>query len=203
MSPAPRTDRQAVSLIRESGLVRPVDLEARGVPRAQFYRLVRDGLVERVERGVYSAPRHSATARHSYAVIAKRAPNAVICLLSALEFHRLTTQLPGEVWIAVGEKAHRPKIGFPPVRVVHFSGQALTAGVETHQIEGADVRVYSAAKTVADCFKYRNKIGIDVAIEALRDGWKARRFTMDQLDECARICRVSRVMTPYIESLLA
>jgi predicted transcriptional regulator of viral defense system len=198
-----RTDRQAVGLIRETGLVRPADLEARGVPRAQFYRLVREGLVNRVQRGVYSAPRHAATAYQSYAVVAKRAPNAVICLLSALAFHRLTTQLPGEVWIAVGEKARRPRIDFPPLHIVRFSGAALTSGIEVHQIEGAEVRVYSAAKTVADCFKYRNKIGVDVAVEALRDGWRSRKFTMDELDRYARVCRVSRVMTPYIESLLA
>lgn len=198
-----RTDRQAISLIRRSGLVRPVDLEARGVPRAQFYRLVRAGLVDRVERGVYSAQQHSATAEHSYAVVAKRAPGAVICLLSALAFHRLTTQLPGEVWIAVAGRARRPKVDFPPVHVVRFSGQALTAGIEIHHVEGVDVRVYSAGKTVADCFKYRNKIGIDIAIEALRDGWRSRKFTMDELDRYARICRVARVMTPYIESLLA
>jgi predicted transcriptional regulator of viral defense system len=159
--------------------------------------------VNRVERGVYSAPRHAATANHAYAVVAKRVPNAVICLLSALVFHRLTTQLPSEVWIAVGEKARRPKVDFPPVHVVRFSGSALTSGIEVHQIEGAEVRVYSAAKTVADCFKYRNKIGVDVAIEALRDGWRSRKFTMDELDRYARVCRVSRVMTPYIESLLA
>jgi predicted transcriptional regulator of viral defense system len=198
-----KSNRKAVSLIRRSGLVRPADLEARGVPRAQFYRLVREGLVDRVERGVYSAPRHAVTEHHSYAVVAKRAPNAVICLLSALGFHGLTTQLPGEVWIAIGEKARRPKVDFPPVHVVRFSGPSLTSGIEVHHIEGAEVRVYSAAKTVADCFKYRNKIGIDVALEALTDGWRSRAFTMDELDRFARVCRVSRVMTPYIESLLA
>lgn len=126
-----------------------------------------------------------------------------MCLLSALNFHRLGTQLPHEVWIALDRSARHPSIRYPRLRVVRFSGQALREGVETHRIEGQTVRIYGVAKTIADLFKYRNKIGLDVALEALREGWRARRFTMDELHRYARICRVERVMRPYLEALAA
>lgn len=126
-------------------------------------------------------------------------PHGVICLLSALSFHEIGTQVPAEVWMAIDRRARRPVVQYPPMRFVRFSGAALSEGVETHSLEGQAVRVYSAAKTVADAFKYRNKIGLDVALEALRDGWAARRFTMDEVEHYARICRVERVMRPYLE----
>ena len=122
-------------------------------------------------------------------------------LLSALRFHGLTTQNPFEVWMAVGIKARRPELDWPPVRIVRFSGPALEYGVEEHDIEGITVRVYNAAKTVADCFKYRNKIGLDVAIEALRDCWRKQKATADELWAAAKVCRVTNVMRPYLESL--
>jgi predicted transcriptional regulator of viral defense system len=196
-------DRHALRIIRRLGVVRPVDLEARGVRRARLYRLVRQGLVERQGRGIYVAAGHPYTEKHGLAQVAKRVPKAVICLLTALRFHELTTQNPFEVWIALPEKARKPRLEYPPLRVMRFSGAALTVGIEEHEIEGVPVRVYSVAKTVADCFKYRNKIGLDVALEALRDGWGARRFTMDEIDRFARACRVERVMRPYLESLVA
>ena len=120
----------------------------------------------------------------------------------ALRFHELTTQAPAEVWIALAEKARKPKLDYPRLRVARFSGPALTEGIETHRLEGVEVRVYSAAKTVADCFKYRNKVGLDVALEALREGWRARRFTMEEIFRFARICRVEKVMRPYLEGLV-
>jgi predicted transcriptional regulator of viral defense system len=126
----------------------------------------------------------------------------VVSLLSALRFHNLTTQSPFEVWLAIGEKAWRPRMEYPPLRIVRFSQATLSAGVEKHQIEGVTVPVYSPAKTVADCFKYRNKIGLDVAIEALRECWSSRRCTMDDLWHYADICRVQNVMRPYLESLV-
>ena len=128
-------------------------------------------------------------------------PHGVVCLLSALQFHELTTQAPFEVWLAIGEKARLPKVDFPPLRVVRFSGRALEYGIEEHRIEGVVVRVNSPAKTIADCFKYRGKIGLDVALEALRDCWKKRRATMDQPWSAAEVCRVANVMRPYLESL--
>jgi predicted transcriptional regulator of viral defense system len=143
------------------------------------------------------------TEHHGLALAAAAAPKAVICLLSALSFHQVGTQLPHEVWIALDRRSRRPSLRYPPLRVVRFGGETLTEGVETHRIEGETVRVYSVAKTIADTFKYRNKIGLDVALEALREAWRARRFTMDKIYRYARICRVERVMRPYLEALVA
>jgi len=198
-----RADQEALRVIRGLGVVRPGDLEARGIPRGHIYRLLRQGLVEREARGLYVASDHEHTADHGLAQIAKNVPEGVVCLLSALQYHELTTQLPHEVWVAIPEKARRPRIEYPPMRVVRFSGPALTQGVETHNIEGVPVRITSVAKTLADCFKYRHKIGLDVALEALRDAWRERRTTMDQIGRFARVCRVERVMRPYLEALVA
>jgi predicted transcriptional regulator of viral defense system len=159
--------------------------------------------VERKARGLYVASDHNPTAEHGLAQVAKKVPKGVICLLSALQYHELTTQLPHEVWVAIAEKARRPRIDYPPLRIVRFSGPALTQGVETHKVEGVPVRITSVAKTLADCFKYRNKIGLDVALEALREAWRERKVTMDEIDRFARICRVERVMRPYLEALVA
>jgi predicted transcriptional regulator of viral defense system len=195
-----KTEGRALRLIEQMGLVRPAELEARGVPRAQLYRLVRQGHVERRARGIYVAAQHATTAEHTLAQVAKRVPGGVFCLLTALRFHGLTTQSPAEVWIALPEKARRPRLDYPRLRVARFSGAALTDGIETHQVEGVEIRVYSAAKTVADCFKYRNKLGIDVAVEALRDFSRSHRGGATDLARFARICRVTRVMQPYLDA---
>jgi predicted transcriptional regulator of viral defense system len=141
------------------------------------------------------------TINHSLAEACKRIPHGVVCLLSALQFHKLTTQAPFEVWLAIGEKARLPKMDYPPLRVVRFSGPALEDAITEQRVEGVIVNVYTPAKTVADCFKYRNKIGLDVALEALRDCWTQRRATMDELWRAAKICRVANVMRPYLESI--
>jgi len=146
-------------------------------------------------------PGTNVSEHRSLAEACKRIPNGVICLLSALRFHELTTQSPLEVWLAIGEKAWRPRVEYPPLRIVRFASAALSAGVEEHRIDGVSVPVFIPAKTVADCFKYRNKIGLDVAIEALRECWRSKRCTMDDLWQYAKICRVQNVMRPYLESL--
>ena len=192
---------QALQVVREMGIARTAEIEARGVPRAQLYQLVESGLVERLARGVYVASGHAPTAEHTLAHVTKRVPAGVFCLLTALQFHDLTTQSPGEVWIALPEKARKPRLDYPRLRVARFSGKALTSGIETHQIEGVEIRVYSAAKTVADCFKYRNKVGIDIAVEALRDFSRSHRGGATELAEFAKVCRVSRVMQPYLDSI--
>ena len=133
---------------------------------------------------------------------ALRVPHGVVCLLSALRFYDLTTQSPFEIWMAIDVKARAPKEDIIPLRIVRFSGKALTSGVETHTIESVNVKVYKPAKTVADCFKYRNKIGLDVAIEALRDCWRKKLATSDELWHYAKVCRVARVMRPYLESVV-
>jgi predicted transcriptional regulator of viral defense system len=195
-----RKDR-ALRIIQQMGLARPADLEARGIPRARLYRLVRQGLVVRQARGVYVAGRHALTAEHTLAQVAKRVPTAVFCLLTALRLHDLTTQSPAQVWIALPEKARKPRLDYPRLRVARFSGAALSEGIEVRRVEGVEVRVYSAAKTVADCFKYRNKVGIDVAVEALRDFSRRHRGGATELARFARICRVMRVMQPYLDAI--
>ncbi|MHB1056029.1 MAG: type IV toxin-antitoxin system AbiEi family antitoxin domain-containing protein [Thermoleophilia bacterium] len=196
-----RNDNQSLEIIRHLGIVRVADLEARGIPRWRLYRLVKLGLVERLSRGIYAASDHALTAEHSLAEVAKRVPGGAICLLTALRFHELTTQNPHEVWIALPMKARKPKIDYPRLHVVRFSGPALTEGIEMHKIEGVDVSIYSAAKTVADCFKFRNKIGIDVAVEALRDFSGRFRGGANELSHFARVCRVTLVMQPYLDSI--
>ena len=197
---AARRENQVLQVVRRLGIVRAADLEAHGIPRGQLYRLVRKGLVERHARGIYVASKHPVTAEHTLAQVAKRVPGGVFCLLTALRFHELTTQAPAEVWIALPEKARKPRLDYPRLRVARFSGPALTEGIETHRLEGVEVRVYSAAKTVADCFKYRNKVGVDVAVEALRDFSRRHRGGATELARYARICRVSRVMQPYLDA---
>jgi predicted transcriptional regulator of viral defense system len=181
-------------------LVRPRDVEALGMARETLLRLYRQGFLIRPARGVYSLAEASVTEHHSLAVTATLVPRGVVCLLSALRFHGLTTQDPHEVWIAIDFKAHKPVVASPSLRVVRFSGPALLEGIETHEIEGVQVHVYGAAKTVADCFKYRHKIGIDVAIEALRDVLRSRKATVDEIHRFAKVCRVANVMQPYLES---
>jgi len=190
-----------IEMIRRMGIVRPSDLETRGIPRARLYSLVQEGLVERHGRGIYVARDHALTADHALAQAAKRVPNGVLCLLTALRFHGLTTQSPAEVWIALPEKARKPRLDYPRLRIVRFSGKALTEGVETHPVEGVNVRLYSAAKTVADCFKFRNKIGIDVAVEALKDFSRTHRGGANELARFARICRITRVIQPYLDAI--
>jgi predicted transcriptional regulator of viral defense system len=194
-------EARVLELTRKAGVLRPRDLDAEGVPREYLGRLLEKGLLERPGRGIYTLAGLKPTPHHTLAEASKRVPHGTICLLSALQFHGLTTQAPFEVWLAIAEKARLPKVDYPPLRIVRFSGIALERDVEEHRIEGVTVKVYAAAKTVADCFKYRNKIGLDVALEALRDCWKKRRATMDELWRAAKTCRVANVMRPYLESL--
>ncbi len=190
-----------LDLARTRGLVRPIDLAPLGIPRVALTRAVRGGQLERVGRGLYGLVARPVSAHGTLAEVARRSPKGVICLLSALRFHDLTTQAPFEVWLAIENKAAALKLAYPPLRLVRFSGAALTEGVEEHLVDGVKVRVTSVAKTVADCFKYRNKIGLDVALEALREAWTARRMTSDEIWRYAKIDRVANVMRPYLESL--
>jgi len=189
-----------LDLAAHQPLVRPRDVEALGIARESLLRLYRRGFLVRQARGIYALPQTPVTEHHSLAMAAKRVPRGVICLLSALRFHGLTTQDPHEVWIAIDLKARKPSVESPALRVVRFSGRSLVEGVEESEIEGVRVRVTSAAKTVADCFKYRHKIGIDVAIEALRDSLRTRKTSVDEIHRYAKVCRVANVMRPYLES---
>jgi len=196
---ASKKDR-ALRVIESLGLARPKDLETHGISRAHLASLVRDGRVQRLGRGIYALAGHEPTAEHTLAHVAKRVPQGVFCLLTALRFHELTTQSPADVWLALPEKARLPQLEYPRLRIARFSGPALTEGVEEHSVEGVVLRVYSPAKTVADCFKYRNKVGIDVAVEALRDFGRSHRGRATELAHFAEICRVSRVMQPYLDA---
>ena len=190
-----------LDLAAERGLIRPRDLTERGLPTVALTRLVRQGRLQRVGRGLYALPDRPVSEHNALAEVARKHPQAIVCLLSALRFHDLTTQSPFEVWLAIPNKARAPKMDYPPLRIVRFSGAALTRGVEDHVIDGVPVRVTSVARTVADCFKFRNKIGLDVALEALQEAWRAKRASMDELWRYATLCRVANVMLPYMESL--
>ena len=196
------TSERVLQWVRERGVVRAKDLAAAGFSPTHLQRLYERGLLLRSGRGVYLTPEAEGEERLSLVEISRRAPDAVICLLSALDFHALTTQIPHAVWMARSPRtprAQRP--GWPPTRLVQMTGAALTEGVETHVILNTPVRVFSPAKTVADCFKFRSRVGLDVALEALRDAWRKKRATMDELVHYGEVCRVASVMRPYLESL--
>lgn len=188
----------------EKGVLRAEDVLRAGIRREYLWQMCREGKLKRVKRGFYRlAEMHRAdlTEHHTLAETVRAAPQTVVCLLSALRFHDITTQMPFEVWLAIGQKARRPKIENAAVRFVYLSGKSLTAGVEEHRIENVAVKIYSPAKTVADCFKFRNKIGLDVALEALREVLQNRRATRDEIWQYAKVCRVTRVMRPYLEAM--
>jgi predicted transcriptional regulator of viral defense system len=189
------------SAFKTSSILRTRDLEAHGIWRANLRDYVEQGVLTRVGRGLYTLVGVEAGENHSLAEIGKRVPQGTVCLLSALRFHGLTTQQPHETWLALDGKARSPKTDSLALRIVRFTGSALSEGREEHVIEGVPVKIYNPAKTVADCFKFRNKIGLDVALEALRETWRARRCGMSELMRYARVCRVANVMRPYLESL--
>ena len=164
-------------------------------------RLTQQGELLHVGRGLYSRPDTTVTENHTLARVCARVPQGVICLASALQFHQLTTQNPWQVWLLIENHARAPQMPYPPLRILRAGGEAFREGVEEHQIEGVTVRVTNVAKTVADCFKYRNKIGIASALEALKEALWERRTDRATLHQFARLCRVERVMQPYLEAL--
>ena len=193
--------QRILSLARQKGLLRASDLDAIEAPRVVLTRLTEAGLLERVSRGLYRLPSHPGSEHEGLATIAAKVPQAVFCLLTALQFHELTTQLPRQVWIAMPRGSHVPRLDYPPIKMVQMTGAVYTAGIEEHLRDGVTLRVYSAAKTVADCFKHRNKIGLDVALEALKDARAERMASADDLWRYAKVCRVANVMRPYLEAI--
>lgn len=186
--------------LRKAGAARARELEAVGITRTQIARLVAAGKLQRIGRGLYALPDHQGTENSALVAVAMRAPDVVFCLLTALRFHEITTQSPFEVWIAIANKDHPPRLEYPPLRTVRFSEASLRYGVEVRKVEGVSLRITSPAKTVADCFKFRNKVGLDVALEALRDVLRDRKATVDDLWRCAQVNRVANVMRPYLEA---
>ncbi len=193
--------KRALKLLEERGVARSRDLERAGVTRTQIRRLSERGVIERVGYGLYRDPRAELSELADVAEAARRVPDGVVCLLSALRFHRLGTQNPFEVWLAIDRKAWRPHLEHPPLRLVYLSGASLEKGIEEHDVDGVPVRVFSAAKTVADCFKFRHKVGTDVAVEALRAFRADRPKELPDLWRYAEVDRVARVMAPYLEAL--
>ena len=198
----PTLIEKTLKIVSKTGVIRPRDLDEYGIPRKYLHILYKKGLLDRIGRGLYVSPEFEPTENRSLVEVCKRIPQAVICLISALEFHGLTAQLPSKVWIAIDRKARLPNEAELPIRVFRFSGKALTEGVEEHEIEGVTVKVYNPAKTVADCFKYRNKIGIDIAIEALKDCLQQRKCKPADIEHYARICKISSVIRPYLETVV-
>jgi len=197
-------DRQdkVLAIAKRKGILRVKDLHAAGIHPEYLRRLCEKGVLAKIGRGLYMPADAQPSANISLAQAARRVPHGVVCLLSALRFHGIGTANPFEVWMALARGVRRPRVEYPPLRTMRFSGKALMEGVERHRIESVQVQVYGPAKTVADCFKYRNKIGLDVALEALRDCLQSRKCTRDQLWQYAKICRVTEVMRPYLEVLL-
>jgi predicted transcriptional regulator of viral defense system len=183
------------------GVLRARDAGAFGVTRAQLSRWVEDGALDRVGRGLYALPDRELDENESLVHVAKRVDGGIICLLSALRFHNLTTQNPSEVWVAIPRSTRAPHLDWPPLRVIRWSGAVLTEGIEQRKVGGGTIRITSPPRTVADCFKHRNTVGIDVAIEALRDYRRQKVGSLDQLMAAAAVCRMQRVIQPYVEAI--
>ena len=183
------------------GLFRAADLEARGIPRSRLNGMLRRGEVHRVGRGLYRLRDAPLTELETVAAVSKRIPGAIVCLLTALHVHGLGTQAPRDVWIALDRKARKPWASELPIRIVRFSGPMLRYAIETREVLGVPVRLTSPARTVVDCFRYRKKIGLDVALEALRDAVNSRKATVDEIARAAEVCRIQTVISPYLEAV--
>jgi predicted transcriptional regulator of viral defense system len=194
--------QRVLELVRQKRIVRGTEFDRLGIHRMHLKRLVDRGLLVQRSRGVYEAAKPRMSEHDSVIEVATRVPRATLCLLTALRLHHLTTQNPFEVWIMIDRKARKPSINYPPIRTVRASGRALSEGVETIKLDGVEIKVTTVAKTIADCFKYRNTIGVDVAIEAMRDAWRQKKAAMDDIVAAAKTDRVATVMRPYLESLL-
>lgn len=190
-----------LALARSKGVLRTRDVDAAGESRVTLAQLLREGQLAQLGRGLYALPDRPLSEYGALAEVAAKSTRGVVCLISALRLLEPTTQQSSEIWLAIPNKTHPPKLTYPPLRVVYMSGEAMLQGIETIDVGGVGVRVYCVAKTVADCFKFRNKIGLDVALEALQEAWHQRRVTVDELWRYAQICRVANVMRPYMEAL--
>lgn len=193
--------QRVLELARQRYVVRASDLEVMQVPRVVLSRLTRSGKLQKVGRGLYALQETPTLDIDGMLSVASRVPQAVFCLTTALQFHELTTQLPRDIWVAMPRGSHLPRIAYPPIKMVQMSGEVYENGVETHVLQGVTVRVFSVAKTVADCFKHRSKVGLDVAIEALKDARVSNKTTVEALWEQSKVCRVATLIRPYLEAL--
>lgn len=192
-----------LDLAKHQRMLCAADVRARGWSPQLLLSLHQAGKLQRVARGLYSLPDVEITEHQTLIEVCQRVPKAVLCLLSALQFHGIGTQLPHEVWVALPEAMQTPTLNYPTLRITRLRGAAYSDGIQTVMVHGTPIRVYSIAKTVSDCFKFRNKIGLDVALEALKESWRSRKVTMSELNHFAKINRVERVMQPYLEAITA
>ena len=192
-----------LELAHRQRLLSAADVRARGWSSQLLIKLEQSGKLQRVTRGLYSLPDRPVSEHQSLIEVCRRVPKAVICLLSALQFHEIGTQLPFEVWIALPEATQTPALDNPALRIARLRGAAYSEGIETVVEHGSPIRVYNVAKTITDCFKFRHKVGLDVALEALKDAWQQRKLDMDQVTHFARVNRVAKVMQPYLEAVVA
>jgi len=196
-------EAQLLSLARNLPVLRARDVARQGIHTSTLTRMTRSGVLEKVGPGRYRlSTRTLATEHHDLVVATAAIPHSVVCLVSALRFHNIGTQLPPEVWLAVPRGTRVPRLTVPPLRIVNISPAIFELGIVEHRIEGQTVRVYSLARTVADCFRFRNKVGLDVALEALTEAWRSKRLKLDELNRIAKKLRVLRVMQPYLETIV-
>jgi len=193
----------ALKTLQKHGIVRLSELMAEGVRQETVSRLVRDGRVVRLARGLYQLPDSDIQITHGLAEACKLVPKGVVCLVSALQFHQLTVQLPRSIWMAIEQGARTPRVSYPPLEIVRFSKEALLEGIDYHKIEGVNVRVTNAAYTVADCFRFRSKIGLDVALEGLREALKRKACKPDTIMKAAQRRRIWTKLRPYLEALIS
>jgi predicted transcriptional regulator of viral defense system len=197
-----RFQRAITVFEKHGGIIRTAEALREGIHPHTFYAMRDAGALERISRGVYRLANRPPLGNPDLVIVAKRVPNGVICLISALAFHDLTTQVPHEVHVALPRGAEEPRLDFPPIRIFRFTGKSFTEGIEIHRVDGIPVRIYSPEKTLADCFKFQNKIGLDTVFEELRFYRERGSVKVDELLRFAEICRVTKVMRPYLEAIL-
>lgn len=193
----------ALRLLGKRGIMRLSELKAAGVHYQTLSRMAEDGSVLRVGRGLYQLPEADYSLAHSLAEVAKAVPKGVICLISALQFHELTLQMPPRIWVAIGRKDRMPRIGYPPVRVIQFGERAMSVGIERHVIDKVETRIFDPAKTIVDCFRYRKEVGIDIALEGLRNGIRKRKAHPDRIAVYAKDLRIWTILRPYLDATVA
>ena len=193
---------QVLKIAKEQGFIKANDLEQKGISRNYLYVLHKEERLTKLDNGLYVLSNYPYTEHSEIAGICKRYPSAVICLISSLDYYNLTTQIPHKIWIALPRGTWHPKLKFPPLNVRSLSGETYSFGITEIKMQGVNIKVYSAAKTIADCFRFRNKIGLDVAIEALKDAWRSQIASVDELMLAARVCKVDRIMQPYLEAIV-
>ncbi len=197
-----RFDRAVAIFRKHGGILRTSKALQAGIHPSTLYAMRDDGTLETVSRGVFRIADSELLGNPDLVTVATRVQGGVICLISALAFHELTTQIPHEIHVALRRGAETPRLDYPPIKLYWFSDKAYSAGIETHELDSVSVHIYSPEKTLADCFKFRNKVGLDTAVEAVRFYRKRRNVKVDDLMRYAEICRVAKVMRPYLEAIL-